>query len=229
MKTGLVKAIAKVVAFGVVELAVFGLVLFLLAGTVDYWQVWTFLVVFALSTWIPTVYLQRADPAAHQRRKRAGPVAETRSLQKVLIGSWYFSLAAMVVISALDHRFGWSSVPPAICAAGDVLVAVGLGVTSLVVVQNGFAASTVRVETGQTLVTTGLYGLVRHPMYTGNFITIVGFPLALGSYWGLACVVPSLLVLIVRIVDEEKLLVEELDGYRAYTRAARYRLMPYVW
>lgn len=108
-------------------------------------------------------------------------------------------------------------------------MAVGLGVTSLVVVQNGFAASTVRVETGQTLVTTGLYGLVRHPMYTGNFITIVGFPLALGSYWGLACVVPSLLVLIVRIVDEEKLLVEELDGYRAYTRAARYRLMPYVW
>ncbi|SHW74560.1 conserved integral membrane protein [Mycobacteroides abscessus subsp. abscessus] len=156
-------------------------------------------------------------------------MAETRSLQKVLIGSWYFSLTAMIVISALDHRFGWSSVPPAICAAGDVLVAVGLGVTSLVVIQNSFAASTVRVETGQTLVTTGLYGLVRHPMYTGNFITIVGFPLALGSYWGLACVVPSLLVLIVRIVDEEKLLVEELDGYRAYTRAARYRLMPYVW
>lgn len=222
------KAIGRVVAFGVVELAVFGLVLFLLAGTVDYWQVWTFLVVFALSTWIPAVYLQRADPAAHQRRKRAGPVAETRSLQKVLIGSWYFSLTAMIVISALTIA---SMVvgAPAICAAGDVLVAVGLGVTSLVVIQNSFAASTVRVETGQTLVTTGLYGLVRHPMYTGNFITVVGFPLALGSYWGLACVVPSLLVLIVRIVDEEKLLVEELDGYRAYTRAARYRLMPYIW
>ncbi|WP_078281266.1 methyltransferase family protein [Mycobacteroides franklinii] len=223
------KAVARVLAFGLVELAVFGSVLFLLAGTIHYWQAWAFLVVFALSTWIPTIYLQRADPAAHQRRKRAGPAAETRVLQKVLIGGWYFSLAAMVVISALDHRFGWSSVPLVICVLGDVLVAMGLGVTSLVVIQNSFAASTVRVETGQTLVTTGLYGLVRHPMYTGNVITIIGFPLALGSYWGLASVVPGLLVLIVRIVDEEKLLVDQLDGYRAYTQTARYRLMPYMW
>lgn len=223
------KAVARVVALGLIELALFGSVLFLLAGTYDYWQVWAFLVVFGLSTWIPTIYVQRADPAAHQRRKRAGPAAETRVLQKVLIGGWYFSLAAMVVISGLDHRFGWSSVPAAICVVGDVLVAIGLGVTSLVVIQNRFAASTVQVESGQTLVTGGLYGLVRHPMYTGNVITIIGFPLALGSYWGLLSVVSGLLVLIVRIADEEKLLLEQLDGYRAYTQTARYRLMPYMW
>ncbi|MGH3726106.1 MAG: methyltransferase family protein [Mycobacterium sp.] len=223
------KAIAKVLAFGLIELAVFGAVLFLLAGTFNYWQAWAFLVVFALSTWIPSMYLQRADPAAHERRKRAGPVAETRTVQKVLIGGWYLSLAAMVVISALDHRFGWSSMPAAIWVAGDVLVAVGLGVTSLVVIQNSFAASTVRVETGQTLVSTGLYGLVRHPMYTGNVITIVGFPLALGSYWGLVSVLPGLIMLIVRIRDEEKLLAEQLDGYREYAQKARYRLVPYMW
>ena len=181
------KAVARVVAFGLVELIVFGLVLFALAGTFNYWQAWAFLVVFALSTWIPSIYLQRADPAAHERRKRAGPAAESRTLQKVLIAGWYASLAAMVVISGLDHRFDWSSVPAAVCVAGDVLVALGLGVTSLVVIQNSFAASTVQVETDQKLVSTGLYGLVRHPMYTGNVLTIVGFPLALGSYWGFSC------------------------------------------
>jgi protein-S-isoprenylcysteine O-methyltransferase Ste14 len=218
-----------VLAFGLVELAVFGLVLFLLAGTLDFWQAWVFLAVFALSTWIPTIYLLRANPAAHQRRKHAGPVAETRTVQKLLIGCWYASLAAMVVVSALDHRFGWSSVPAAICLVGDVLVIVGLGVTSLVVVQNRFAASTVQVETGQKLVSTGLYGLVRHPMYTGNVITIVGFPLALGSYWGLLPVIPGLRVLILRIRDEEKLLVAELDGYREYAQKARYRLVPLMW
>ena len=223
------RAIARVLAFGLVELTVFGLVLFLLAGTLDYWQAWVFLVVFALSTWIPTIYLLRTNPAAHQRRKHAGPVAETRTVQKLLIGCWYASLAAMVVVSALDHRFAWSSVPAAICLVGDVLVVVGLGVTSLVVVQNSFAASTVQVETGQKLVSTGLYGLVRHPMYTGNVITIVGFPLALGSYWGLLPVIPGLMVLILRIRDEEKLLVAELDGYREYAQRARYRLVPLMW
>jgi protein-S-isoprenylcysteine O-methyltransferase Ste14 len=224
-----VKAILRVVVLGIVEIVVFGLVLFLLAGTFNYWQAWIFLVVFVLSTWIPSIYLLRSNPAAHERRRRAGPVAETRTVQKLLIAGWYSSLAALVVISALDHRFGWSSVPAAICLAGDVLVAVGLGVSSLVVIQNSFAASTVQVETGQKLVSTGLYGLVRHPMYTGNVITIIGFPLALGSFWGLVAVIPGLTVLILRIRDEEKLLHDELDGYREYAQKARYRLVPHMW
>ncbi|MCG7609073.1 hypothetical protein BA059_27595 [Mycolicibacterium sp. (ex Dasyatis americana)] len=223
------KAVARVVAFGIVELFAFGLVLFSLAGTLDFWQAWVFLVVFALSTWIPSIFLQHADPEAHRRRKHAGPAAETRMVQKVLIGAWYLSLAAMVVISALDHRFGWSSVPAAVCVAGDVLVVVGLGITSLVVIQNSFAASTVQIEQGQKVVSTGLYGVVRHPMYTGNVLTIVGVPLALGSYWGLLPVISGLIMLVVRIRDEEKLLVEELDGYREYAQQARYRLVPYMW
>ncbi len=223
------KALLKMLVLGLVELVVFGLVLFGLAGTFDYWQAWAFLAVFALSTWLPSMYLLRTNPDALQRRKRAGPAAETRTVQKLLIACWYASLAAMVLVSALDHRFGWSSVPTAISLAGDVLVAVGLGVTSLVVIQNSFAASTVQVESDQKLVDTGLYGLVRHPMYTGNVITIVGFPLALGSYWGLLAVIPGVLALILRIHDEEKLLYEELAGDREYAQKARYRLVPLMW
>jgi protein-S-isoprenylcysteine O-methyltransferase Ste14 len=224
-----VKTIPKLLVFGLVEFAVFGLMLFLPAGTVNYWQAWVFLAVVAISVQIPPIYLLRTNPAALQRRMRGGPAAESRMAQKVLIFGLYLSLAAMVVVSALDHRFGWSSVGTAICLVGDVLVAVGLGVVALVLIQNSYAASTVQVEAGQTVVSTGLYGMVRHPMYTGNVIMLVGIPLALGSYWGLVFVMPGLIVLAVRIGDEEKLLQEELTGYREYTQTVRHRLVPLMW
>ena len=223
------KTIPKMLVLGLAELVVFGLLLFLAAGTFNYWQAWVFLVVFALSGWIPGIYLLRTNPVALQRRMRGGPTAETRTVQKVVMGGLWLSLAAMVMVSALDHRFGWSPVPTAICLVGDVLVAVGAGVVMLTVIQNSHAAATVRVEAGQKLASTGLYGLVRHPMYAGNVIMMVGVPLALGSYWGLIFVVPGLIVLVSRIRDEEKLLQEELDGYREYTRKVRYRLMPCMW
>ena len=223
------KTTPKMLVFGLVEPAVFGLILFLAAGTFNYWQAWVFLVVFALSSWTPSIYLLRTNPVALQRRMRGGPTAETRMAQKVVMGGVWSSLAAMVVVSALDHRFGWSRVPTAICLVGDVLVAVGLGVAMLVVIQNSYAAATVRVEARQKLVSTGLYGLVLHPMYTGNVIIMIGIPLALGSYWGLTFVIPGLIVFALRIRDEEKLLQEKLDGYREYMRKVRYRLVPHMW
>ena len=222
------KTIRKALVSGLIGLVVFGLLLFVPAGTFNYWQAWVFLVMI-LATWIPSIYLVRANHTVLQRRMRGGPVAETRTVQKVVIAGWYLSMTAIFVVSALDHRFGWSPIPMAICLVGDVLVAVGLGVAMLVVIQNSYAAATVRVEAGQKLVSTGLYGLVRHPMYTGNVITMVGIPLALGSYWGLVFVVPGLIVLALRIRDEEKLLQQELDGYREYTQKVRYRLVPYMW
>ncbi len=223
------KTIPKLLVLGLVELVVLGLMLFYPAGTFKYWQAWVFLAVVVLSTWIRSIYLLRTNPVALQRRMRGGPTAETRMAQKVIIAGLYLSLAAMVVVSALDHRFGWSPVPTAICLVGAVLVAVGLEVIALVVIQNNYAAATVRVEAGQTVVSTGLYGLVRHPMYTGNVIMMVGIPLALGSYWGLVFVIPGLIVFASRIRDEEKLLQKDLDGYREYTQKVRYRLAPCMW
>ncbi|HEX5142950.1 MAG TPA: isoprenylcysteine carboxylmethyltransferase family protein, partial [Mycobacterium sp.] len=113
--------------------------------------------------------------------------------------------------------------------AGDVVVGAGLAVVVMVVVQNSYASTTVQVEAGQTVVSTGLYGLVRHPMYTGNVLMLVGLPFALGSYWALVFVVPGVAVLASRIRDEEKMLTEELAGYREYTRKVRHRLVPCMW
>ena len=223
------KTIPKMCVFALVELVVFGAVLLFPAGTFNYWQAWVLLVVVALSAWAPVIYVQRTNPVALQGRMRGGPTAETRMAQKVVIAGLYLLLAAMAVVSVLDHRYGWSPVPMAICLVGDVLVALGLLVVALVIIQNSYAASTVQVQVGQTVVSTGLYGLVRHPMYTGNVIMLIGIPLALGSYWGLVFVVPGLIVLALRIGDEEKLLHEELAGYGEYTQKVRYRLMPLMW
>lgn len=221
-------AVGKGLVSATLGLVAFGLLLFLPAGTFHYWQAWVFLAVFALSTWIPSVYLMRTNPAALERRMR-GPLAETRMLQRIVIAVIFVCFPAMFVVSVLDHRFGWSSVPAAVSLVGDVLVASGLILDMLVVIQNGYAAVNVVVESGQRLISSGLYGLVRHPMYTGNVILMLGVPLALGSYWGLVFVIPGLIVLILRIRDEEDLLAHELSGYREYTHQVRYRLVPYVW
>jgi protein-S-isoprenylcysteine O-methyltransferase Ste14 len=224
MSTGLRVAIQSVLG-----LAVFGALMFFPAGTFDYWQAWVFLAVFTVVSLFPTVYLLRKDPAIVERRMRAGPKAETRPVQKVVVAGIMILFMALPVFSALDHRFGWSPVPPAVSLIGDALVAVGLGLALFTVIENSYAAANITVESDQKLISTGLYGLVRHPMYMGSMIMLVGIPLALDSWWGLTVLVPVLIVIAVRILDEEKLLTQELDGYREYTDKVRHRLVPYVW
>lgn len=223
------KILAQLAVSVPIGLIAFGLMVFLPAGTFDYWQGWAFIAVFAIATLLPSIYLAVRNPDALRRRMQAGPGAETRTAQKVISVVAFGSLAAMIVVSALDFRFGWSTMPAAVSVLGDALVALGLGIAMLVVIQNGYAAANVTVESGQQLTTTGLYGLVRHPMYFGNVIMMVGLPLALGSYWGLLFVLLGLIVLALRIGDEEKLLSEELDGYREYTHKVSHRMVPYVW
>ena len=223
------KVAIQAIASGLIGLVVFGLLVFWPAGTFDYWQGWAFIAVFAASTMIPSLYLAAKNPAALERRMQAGPAAETRPLQKLIISFAFVSLGATIVLSALDFRFGWSSVPAAISVIGDVLVALGLGISMIVTIQNGYAAANVKVESGQDLVSTGLYGVVRHPMYFGNVVLMIGIPLALGSYWGLLFVIPGLAVLATRILDEEKVLTQQLAGYRDYAQRVHYRLVPYVW
>ncbi|BBZ51514.1 isoprenylcysteine carboxylmethyltransferase family protein [Mycobacterium heidelbergense] len=223
------KTAVRLTTSSILGLAAFGLILFVPAGTLNYWQAWVFIAVFTATSAIPTIYLARANPAALRRRMHAGPRAETRMAQKIIIVGSFVDLFAMMAFSAFDHRMGWSAVPVWVCLLGDVLVAAGLGIAMLVIVENSYAAATVTVEAGQQVASGGLYKFVRHPMYVGNVIMMVGMPLALGSYWGLLFVIPGVAVLVFRILDEEKLLAQELAGYREYTQRVRYRLVPNVW
>ena len=213
----------------VIALLAFGVLLFVPAGTLHYWQAWVFLAVFTIASLYSAVYLFRKNPAVVERRMRAGPKAETRPVQKVVTSAISIVFIALLVFSALDHRFGWSPVPPAISLIGDALVAIGLGIAIFTVNQNSYAAANIAVEETQTVTSTGLYGIVRHPMYMGGLIMFAGIPLALDSCWGLAVLVPVVIAVVVRIADEEKLLNQELAGYREYASKVHHRLVPYVW
>jgi protein-S-isoprenylcysteine O-methyltransferase Ste14 len=224
-----VKTVVRLTASSILGLVAFGVILFLPAGTFNYWQAWVFIAVFTVATIVPTIYLYRTNPAALQRRMHAGPRAETRPAQKIIITASFVDIFVMMAFSAFDHRMGWSTEPVWVSLLGNVLVVAGLGIAMVVIAQNGYAASTVTVETGQQVVSGGVYRFIRHPMYVGSLIMMFGMPLALGSYWGLLFVIPGVAVIVFRILDEEKLLTEELAGYPEYTQRVRYRLMPNVW
>jgi protein-S-isoprenylcysteine O-methyltransferase Ste14 len=219
----------QMVGTSLLGLVVFGLLLFWPAGTFNYWQAWVLIAVFMICTLVPSIYLLMTNPAALERRMHAGPLAETRTLQKIVITFAFLLLPAVMVFSALDHRFGWSPVPTAVSLIGDALVAFGLGMSQFVVIQNSYAAATITVEDSQPVISTGLYGIVRHPMYVGVTIMMAGIPLALGSWWGLVVLIPGLVGIAVRILDEEKMLKQQLDGYGEYTQKVHYRLVPHVW
>jgi protein-S-isoprenylcysteine O-methyltransferase Ste14 len=216
----------RTAVIGVVALAA---LLFVPAWTLDYWQAWLFIVVFVVSTNAIGIYLARNDPALLERRKRIGPTAEQRPAQRIVITLGILSFVGVMVLSALDHRFGWSPVPPSISVVGDALVALGLFIDLLVLRANTYGASNVRVEQGQTVISTGPYAIVRHPMYAGVLIMAAGVPLALGSWWGLVALLVTVPVLAWRILDEEALLKRDLPGYTEYTHNVRSRLVPFVW
>ena len=219
----------RVALSSLASLVVFMLLLFWPAGTWHYWQGWAFLGVFAAASLVPTLFLGRLDPAAVERRMHGGPTAETRLVQKAVVVGIIGCFTGMLVVAGLDHRFGWSAVPAAVSVLGDVMVAAGLGTAMLVVFQNPYAAANIVVEEGQPLVTTGLYGIVRHPMYSASVVMMIGIPLALGSYWALLVTAAALALLVIRTLDEEKMLSIELAGYRGYMQQVRYRLVPLAW
>jgi len=205
------------------------MMLFLPAGTINYWQAWVFIVVFLVSVNVIGLYLALKDPALLDRRKKFGPTEEKSPVQKVAISIGVLALFGVFVFSAFSHRFGWSPVPPALSLAGDVLVALGLFINLVVFKENSYGGSTIETVEDQKVINTGLYAVVRHPMYVGVLIMICGIPLALDSWWSLSIIALAAPALIWRILDEEKILKSDLPGYVEYTRQVRYRLIPFVW
>ena len=206
-----------------------GVVLFLPAWTLNYWQAWVFIVVFLVSVNTIGVILSVQDPALLERRKQVGPAAEQNVAQKIIMAVAFLAIPGLFVFCAFDHRFGWSPAPPVVSLVGDVLVALGLYINLIVFRENSFGAANIQTEAGQKVIESGPYALIRHPMYAGVLVMMAGVPIALGSWWGLAILAVAGPMLVWRILDEEKLLKKDLAGYNEYVRKVKFRLVPYLW
>jgi len=222
MKSPTRKAVGGVLSLFVIS----GALLFIPAWTFNYWQAWTYLAVVMASISAIVAYLIKNDPALLARRVNNTEVVQSQKFIHFFVNLVF---AATSVVSALDHRFGWSAVPTEFVIAGDFLVALGMLIIFFVFRENTFTASTVQVAPDHKVISTGLYGLVRHPMYVGGLIFIFGIPLALGSWWGVLTFIPITILIVLRTLNEERFLVKNLSGYTGYRGKVKYRLIPFVW
>jgi protein-S-isoprenylcysteine O-methyltransferase Ste14 len=210
-------------------LAGLAVLLFIPARTFDYWEAWIFIGVFFVCSLAITVYLAIKDPKLLERRMKGGPSAEKEKTQKIIMAVAMLSFCGLIVLPAIDHRFAWSAMPASIVILGDALILLGYAAVLFVFRENTYGASTIQIAEGQRVISTGPYAIVRHPMYSGGLVLLLGIPLALGSWWGLLMFIPAVAAVVWRLVDEERFLSLNLAGYAGYKSKVRYRLIPSVW
>jgi protein-S-isoprenylcysteine O-methyltransferase Ste14 len=199
---------------------------FLSAGTLAYWEAWLYLAILFIPMAFVMSYLLNNNPELLERRMRFRERAKT---QKRLISlSWLWFLLAFL-LPGLDYRFGWSNPPVWVVLLAAALVLVGYGMVFWVFRENSYASRVVEVTQGQQVIDSGPYAIVRHPMYIGSIVLYIFSPLALGSYWAMIPALPIIPILVIRLLDEEKLLVQELPGYKEYRQKVKYRLLPGIW
>ncbi|MBA3867895.1 MAG: isoprenylcysteine carboxylmethyltransferase family protein [Anaerolineae bacterium] len=215
---------------GLIFLLVFlGAILFASAGSLSYWQAWLYIAVFGISTLFVTLYLVKYDQKLLESRVAAGPTAEVEKTQKVIqsLASLFFMLT--FIIAGLDFRNHWSNVPSVLSIIGDVFVALGYYIVFRVFRENTYTSAVIEVKEDQKVISTGPYGIVRHPMYMGAGLLLIFTPLALASWVALPFPLLLIVVIAFRAVEEEKFLATNLTGYDAYRQKVHYRIIPYVW
>ena len=209
--------------FGIVFI---GLLLFLPAWTFNYLGAWIFMGVLLIPVMIMGVVLFIKAPALLEKRLQN---KEKEATQKGVIALSGLRFVGGFVLSALDFRFGWSYVPMWLTITAAVVFLVGYGMFAEVMRENAYLSRTVEVQEGQKVVSTGLYGVVRHPMYLATLLMFLPMPLILQSFWGLIPFAIYPVVIVIRIINEEKVLAEGLEGYSEYKTQVKYRLIPFIW
>jgi len=205
------------------------LLLFLPAWSLRFWEAWLYWMLVFVSVLFIMLYFLKHNPTLIERRMEVGPGAEPEKSQKIIQAIAGVLSCAMFVVARFDHRFRWSSVSASVVLTADAFVVLALLIVFRVFQENSYTASTVQVEANQPVISTGPYAWIRHPMYAGSVLGFLATPFALGS---LRAFLPAILlcgVVVVRLLDEEEYLSENLIGYAAYCRKVRYRLIPYLW
>ena len=207
-------------------IVIMGLLFFLPAGTLRYWEAWVYMAILVTPMIIFLFYIIKHDPDLLERRMRT---KEKETEQKTItkIGSFIFIL--IYLIPGFDQRYGWSSVPVEIIIIADIIVLGGYLLFVRVLLENSYASRIVEVERQQKVITTGPYKIVRHPMYSAVLLMYSFGPLALGSYWAMIGNMLLILILVARINNEEKVLLRELEGCQDYLEKTKYRLVPGIW
>jgi protein-S-isoprenylcysteine O-methyltransferase Ste14 len=208
---------------------VLALALFVPAGSLRFWQAWVYLADFAVCTILITAYLIKHDRELLAGRVQAGPIAETERTQQIFQSLASLFFIGLFIVPGLDFRFGWSNVPPVLSLIADGFVALGFYIVFLVFRENSFSRATIEVSDGQTVIPSGPYRVVRHPMYAGAGVLLIFTPIALGSWVAVPFAVPLILVIVARLIDEERFLLANLSGYEEYRKKVRYRLIPLIW
>jgi protein-S-isoprenylcysteine O-methyltransferase Ste14 len=196
------------------------------AGTLNYWQVYTYFGIILIPMVFVLRYFLKNDPRFLERRAR---VTEKVKEQKYLQWINLPVFISAFIVPGLDRRFGWSDVPVEVIIFTEIVILGGYLIIFNVFRQNSYASRIIETDKEQKVISTGLYSVVRHPMYIGVLIMYLPTPLALGSYWGLVPMAFLPVALVFRILNEEKVLSENLEGYKEYCLKTRYRLLPYIW
>ena len=203
-----------------------GALLFAPAGTLDYPGAWAFLALLFVPMLALGIWLYAKHPALLEKRLEN---RETQKNQKAAVGLSGLLFVMGFVLCGLDHRFGWTQVPLWLRVMAAVIQLLGYAAYAEVMRENAWLSRTVHVQEGQQVVSTGLYGVVRHPMYTATLLLFLSIPLVLGSLPAFFVMLPYPLLLVQRISNEEALLEAGLAGYKEYKRKVKYRLLPFVW
>lgn len=207
-------------------LVLVGLLLFLPAGTFAYPNGWLFMGLLFGPMLIAGFVMLFKTPAFLEKRLDA---KEKQGAQKGVLGFSALMFLGGFLVAGFDYRYGWSRMPQWVVITGAVLFLLAYGLYAEVMRENAYLSRTIRVEAGQKVVDTGLYGIVRHPMYMATLLLFGAMPLILGSWYALAVFAMYPVIIIVRLLNEEKLLTRELPGYEAYKKKVRYRLIPFIW
>ncbi len=203
-----------------------GILIFLPAGDLGYTNGWLFIGLLFIPMLILGTALLIKSPEL--LRKRLGG-REKDSTQKGVVMASGLLFTVGFTVAGLDHRFGWSSIPSWVVILASVILLISYTLYAEVMRENAYLSRTVEVQKGQKVVDTGLYGIVRHPMYAVTVWLFLSIPVVLGSWWSLLCFTPYIAVIIIRTLNEEKLLTKELNGYSDYKKRVRYRLVPFIW
>ena len=203
-----------------------GVLLFWPAGSLEYMNGWLFVGLLFIPMLILGIVLMIKSPSLLEKRLKA---KEGEKTQRGVVAVSGLLFVAGFVVAGLDYRFGWSQMPAWLVALSLVILLVSYALYAEVMRENAYLSRTIEVQENQKVVDSGLYSVVRHPMYAVTVWLFLSIPIVLGSWWSLLCFFPYVVVIVFRILNEEKGLEAGLDGYAEYKKRVKYRILPFVW